>query len=78
MTRTKAIVRRLPVKTRRLLVWLVNREYGTRKRTVYPFKIKETQPEQKTVNSTKNGQMIKTTNVRQKVRYFNGKNRPIF
>ena len=78
MARTKAIVRRLPVKTRRLLVWLVNREYGTRKRTVYPFKIKETQPEQKTVNSTKNGQMIKTTNVRQKVRYFNGKNRPIF
>ena len=78
MTRTKAIVRRLTVKTRRLLVWLVNREYGTRKRTVYPFKIKETQPEQKTVNITKNGQMIKTTNVRQKVRYFNGKNRPIF
>ena len=78
MTRTKAIVRRLPVKTLRLPAWLVNREYGTRKRTVYPFKIKETLPEQRTVNITKDGQIIKTINVRRKSRYFTGKNRLIF
>ena len=40
----------------------MNREYGTRKRTVYPFKIKETSPEQRTVNITKNGQVVKTIN----------------
>ena len=62
MARTKVTVRRLPVKTRQLPVWLVNREYGTRKRTVYPFKIKETSPEQRTVNITKNGQVVKTIN----------------
>ena len=44
--RTKATVRRLPVKTRRLSAWQVNREYG-KKRTIYPFKIKQTLPEQK-------------------------------
>ena len=31
MARTKATVRRLPVKTRQLPAWLVNREYGTQK-----------------------------------------------
>ena len=45
--RTKATVRRLPIKTRRLSAWQVNREYG-KKRTIYPFKIKQTLPEQKT------------------------------
>ena len=74
MARTKATVRRLPVKTRRLPAWLVNREYSMRKRTIYPFKIKEALPEQRTVNITKNGQTIKTINVRKKSRYFNGKN----
>ena len=60
MVRTEATVRRLPVKTRRLPPWLVNREYGERKKTIYPFKIKETLPEQRTVNITKNGQVVKT------------------
>ena len=60
MARTEVTVRRLPVKTRQLLPWLVNREYNTRKRTIYPFKIKETLPEQRTVNITKNGQVVKT------------------
>lgn len=46
MARTKATVRRLPVKTRWLPAWLVNREYGTKK-TVYSSKIKEILPEQK-------------------------------
>ena len=72
MVRTKATVRRLPVKTRRLPPWLVNREYGKRKKTIYPFKIKETLPEQRTVNITKNGQVVKTINVRRKSKYFTG------
>ena len=78
MVRTKATVRRLPVKTRRLPVWLMNREYGIKKRKVYPFKTKETLPEQWTVNIKKNGKVIKTINVRRKSKYFTGKNRLIF
>ena len=78
MARTKATVGRLPFKTLRLPAWMVNREYGTKKRTIYPLKIKETLPEQEAVNITKNGQTIKTINVRKKFRYFNGKNRLIF
>ena len=35
-----------------------------RKRTVYAFKTKQILSEQKTVNITKNGQVIKTINVR--------------
>ena len=78
MARTKATVRRLPVRMHHLPGWLVNREYKTRKRMVYSFKIKGTLPEQKTVNITNNGKTIKTINVKQKCRYFNGKNRQIF
>ena len=77
MARTKAAVRRLPVKTRRLPGWLVNREFD-REKTIYPFKIKEILPEQKTVNITKNRQVIKAINVKRKSRYFNGKNRLTF
>ena len=66
VARTKATVRRLPVKTCQLPPWLINREYGTRKRTIYAFKIKETLPEQRTGNITKNGQVVKTMNVRRK------------
>ena len=77
MARTKAAVRRLPVKTRRLPGWLANREFG-REKTIYPFKIKEILPEQKTVNITKNRQVIKAINVKRKSRYFNGKNRLTF
>ena len=72
MARTKATVRRLPVKTCQLPAWVMNKEYGTRKRTVYPFKIKENLPGQRTVNITKKGQTIKTINVRRKPRYFTG------
>ena len=40
--------------------------------TVYPFKIKQILPAQKTVNITKNGQVMKTINVRRKSKYFTG------
>ena len=40
--------------------------------TVYPFKIKQILPAQKTVNITKNEQVIKTINVRRKSKYFTG------
>ena len=76
MVRTNVTVRRMPDKMRKLPAWMVNREYG-RKRTIYPFKIKQTLPAQKTVNITKDGQVIKTINVRGKSKYFSGKNRLI-
>ena len=65
MTRTKATVRRLSVKTRRLPGWLINGEYDKKKR-IYPLKIKEILPEQKTVSIIKDGQIIKTIHVRKK------------
>ena len=49
-----------------------------RRRTIRPFKIKEILPQQKTVNIKKNGQIVKTMNVRRKSRYFSGRNRLIF
>ena len=77
MFRAKVTVRRMPGKMRKLPVWMVNRKYG-KKRTIYPFKIKQTLPAQKTVNITKNGQVLKTINVRKKSKYFSGKSRLIF
>ena len=62
MVRTRATVRRLDD------FRVVAR---VKKPTVYPFKIKVTLPEQKkTVNITKNGQILKAINVRRKFRYF--------
>ena len=69
MVRTKATVRKLDD------FRVVARN---RKRTVYPFKIKLTLPEQKTVNITKNGEIVKTLNIRKKFEYFNEKNRLVF
>ena len=69
MARTKATVRRLPVAVARS---------DFRRRTIRPFKIKEALPQQKTVYIKKDGQVIKTTNVRRKSRYFSGRNRLIF
>ena len=77
MVRTKVKVRRMTDKIRKLPAWMVNREYG-KKRTICPFKIKQTLPAQKTVNITKNRQVLKTMNVRRKLKYFSGKNRLIF
>ena len=54
MVRTKVTMRRLPGKMRKLPVWIVNREYGKKKKNICPFKIKQTLPTQKTVNITKN------------------------
>ena len=49
-----------------------------RKRTVYLFKIKQILLERKTTDITKNGQVIKTINVRRKSKYLTGKNRLMF
>ena len=75
MARTKATVRRLSVKTRRLPGWLINGEYS-KKKTIYSFKIKKVLPEQKTVNITKDGQIMEIINVTRKSKL--GSNRPIF
>ena len=69
MVRTKATVRKLDD------FRVVARN---RKRTVYPFKIKLTLSEQKTVNITKNREIVKTINIRKKFEYFNEKNRLVF
>ena len=71
------MVRRSYEKTRNLPAWVVN-EDCRKKRTIYPFKIKQTLPKQITVNITKNGKIIKTINVRRQSKYFNGKNRLMF
>lgn len=49
-----------------------------RKRTVYPHMIKEIIPEKTKVNIAKNGEVIKTINVRRKSKCITGKNRLIF
>ena len=49
-----------------------------KKRKFYPFKIKLTLPEQKTVNIPKNGQIVKTINVRRKSKHLNGRNALLF
>ena len=56
MARTKATVRRFPA--------VIRSDF--QRRTFRPFKIKEILPEQKTVDIKKNGQIIKTINVRKK------------
>ena len=48
-----------------------------KRRTVYPFK-RKTLPSKKTVNITKNGQVIKTINEGTKYKYFTGRNRLMF
>ena len=78
MARTKATVRRMPDNVRKLSAWMSNREYGGRKRAVCPFKIKQTLPAQKRVDITKNGQFVKTINVKRKSKHFSGKNRLFF
>ena len=77
MVRTKLTARRLYGKTRQLPAWILNTEYG-RKRTIYPFKIKQTLPEQITVHIIKDGQIVKTINVQRKSKHFNGKHQLIF
>ena len=77
MVRTKLTARKSYEKTCNLPVWLAN-EDCRKKRTIYPFKIKQTLPKQITVNITKNGKIIKTINVRRQSKCFNGKNRLMF
>ena len=54
---------------------LVARE---KKRRIHPFKIKLTLSERKSVNIKKNGQVIKTINVRTKSKFFNGNSARVF
>ena len=75
MVRTKLTARGSYEKNT-LPMWLLSKEYG--KRRVYPFKIKQNLPVQKGVNIKKDGQIIKTVNVRRKSKYFIGNNRLIF
>ena len=64
MARTKLTVRRI----RRLLPWLLNRRQ--KRKIKRPFKIKTALSEQKRVNIKKNGNVVKTINVRRKTTYF--------
>ena len=63
-------------KTCNIPAWLLNRYFGKRK--LRPLKVKVMLPEEKTVNIKKNGQTIKTINVRQKSKYFSGRNKRVF
>ena len=68
MARMKATVKRLNAVLKVNFGW----------KGVYPFKIKQTLPPQKTVDIKKNRQVIKTVNVRRKSKYFFRRNRLIF
>ena len=76
MVRTELTARRVREKTRILPAWLLDCDYGDRK--IGPFKVKVTLPQQKTINIKKNGQAIKTINVRRKSKYFSGRNKRLF
>ena len=69
MARTKTTIKHMPVDV------MVR---GRRGRRTYPYKIKLTLPEQRTVNIRKNGQIIKTINVRRKSKYFSTRKARIF
>ena len=69
MVRTKATVRRLDD------VRVVARE---KKKKIYPFEIKLILLERKSANIKKNGQVIKTINVRRKSQYFKGNSARVF
>ena len=68
MARMKATVKRLNEAPKVNFGW----------KRVYPFKIRQTLPPQKTVDIKKNRQVIKTINVRRKSKYFFRRNRLIF
>lgn len=76
MVKTKLTARRMYKKTRNLSAWYLNRDYVKRK--LHPFKVKVTLPKQMAVNIKKNGQTIKTINVRIKSKFFSGRNRRVF
>ena len=71
MARTKVKPRR---RERTLPPWILrqNRNPQGAKRT-YPYKMKFTLPEQKQVDIKKNGDIIKTINVRHKSKYFSAR-----
>ena len=51
---------------------------GRRGKRVYPYKIKLTLPQQKTVNIKKHGQVIKKMKVRRKSKYFRTRSATMF
>ena len=71
MTRTKLTVRRWPADITRMA-------RGQRGRRIYPFKVKLPLPEKKTVNIKKNGQIIKTINIRRKSKYSSARSAHVF
>ena len=76
MARTKLTPRR---RQRRLPSWMlrVNTKRHRTKQT-YPYKIKLILPDQKQVDITKSGAVIKTIRVRRKSKYFNSKSSRVF
>ena len=76
MARTKLTPRR---RGHSLTPWML-RQNRIRQRTkrTYPYKIKLTLPEQKQVDITKNGNIIKTIQVRHKSKYFNSGSARVF
>ena len=67
MARTKV------TKRRQLLGCLLRRGRRQRIKQTYPYKIKLILPEQKQVDMKKNGRVIKTINVRRKLKYFSAR-----
>lgn len=65
MARTKLTVRAIPRLPQHLLTKRQKRKISR------PFKIKIAMPQQKQVNIKKNGNVVKTINVRRKTTYFN-------
>ena len=65
MVRTKLTAKRIP----HLPEWLINRRKKLKNKR--PFKIKAALPEQRQADIKKNGNVIKTINVRRKSTYFN-------
>ena len=63
-------------KTRNLLPWLLNKDCG--KRRFKPFKVKLTLPSSKTVNTTKDGEIVRNINVRKKYIYFTARNKLVY
>ena len=65
MVRTKLTAKRIP----HLPEWLINRRKKLKNKRL--FKIKAALPEQRQADIKKNGNVIKTINVRRKSTYFN-------
>ena len=70
MAKTKSTVRRLPIKTLRRPAWMVSKEYGTRKRTIYPFKEKRTSAKTTASEHYQEWTSNKNNNCKKKIKIF--------